>query len=180
MMQVGLILRSIGYDNSTRIYLAAGDIFGGERFMEPLRKLFPRLENRTTVATTGELNRISIEGKGLLGPAVDYMVCLLSDIFMPTYDGPSNFANNLVGHRLYSGFHTSIRPDRKALAPIFMGMEEGSFGQEEFEEKVKTVMQNSWVTGPHPRVEPESFYTNPWPECFCKLQAAEKEEHCPG
>jgi hypothetical protein len=42
--------------------------------MEPLRKLFPRLENRTTVATADELNRISAEGKGLLGPAVDYLV----------------------------------------------------------------------------------------------------------
>jgi hypothetical protein len=148
--------------------------------MEPLRKLFPRLENRTTVATADEVNRISTEGKGLLGPAVDYMVCLLSDVFMPTYDGPSNFANNLLGHRLYSGFRTSIRPDRKALAPIFMEMEEGSLAQEQFEEKVKVVMQSSWIAGPHTRVEPESFYTNPWPECFCNPQAAQKEDHCPG
>lgn len=177
--EVGLILRSLGYDNSTRIYLAAGDIFGGERFMEPLRKLFPRLENRTTVATAEELNRISTEGKGLLGPAVDYMVCLLSDIFMPTYDGPSNFANNLLGHRLYSGFRTSIRPDRKALVPIFMEREEGSLEQGEFEEKVKAVVQSSWIAGPHTRVDPESFYTNPWPECFCKPQAAQTGDHCP-
>lgn len=28
MMQVGLILRALGYDNSTHIYIAAG-IFGG-------------------------------------------------------------------------------------------------------------------------------------------------------
>jgi hypothetical protein len=148
--------------------------------MEPLRKLFPRLENRTTVATADELNRISAEGKGLLGPAVDYLVCLLSDIFMPTYDGPSNFANNLLGHRLYFGFRTSIRPDRKALAPLFIEMEEGSLEQEEFEEKIKAVMQSTWISGPHTRVEAESFYTNPWPECFCKPRAALKSDQCPG
>lgn len=147
--------------------------------MKLLRKLFPRIENRTTVATADELKRISAEGKGLLGPAVDYMVCLLSDVFMPTYDGPSNFANNVLGHRLYSGFRPSIRPDRKALAPIFMAMEEGALSQEGFEEKVKAVMERSWSAGPHARAEPESFYINPWPECFCKPQAAQKEDQCP-
>uniref|UniRef100_A0A7I4EHB8 O-fucosyltransferase family protein n=1 Tax=Physcomitrium patens TaxID=3218 RepID=A0A7I4EHB8_PHYPA len=176
--EVGLILRALGYDNSTHIYIAAGDIFGGERFMDPLRKFFPRLKTRKTVATADELNRISTEG--LLGPAVDYMVCLLSDIFMPTFEGPSNFANNLLGHRLYNGFHKSIIPDRRALAPIFMKMEEGSLDQGEFKERVKAAMRTTLVAGPHTRVEPESFYTNPWPECFCKPHAARKSYQCPG
>uniref|UniRef100_A0A2N9ESN3 O-fucosyltransferase family protein n=1 Tax=Fagus sylvatica TaxID=28930 RepID=A0A2N9ESN3_FAGSY len=115
--EVGLILRAMGFDNSTRIYLAAGELFGGDRFMKPFRMLFPHLENHSSVEHTDELVENT---RGLLGSAVDYMVCLLSDIFMPTYDGPSNFANNLLGHRLYYGFRTTIRPDRKALAPIFI------------------------------------------------------------
>lgn len=159
-------------------YSRRRDIFGGERFMDPLRKFFPRLKTRKTVATADELNRISTEG--LLGPAVDYMVCLLSDIFMPTFEGPSNFANNLLGHRLYNGFHKSIIPDRRALAPIFMKMEEGSLDQGEFKERVKAAMRTTLVAGPHTRVEPESFYTNPWPECFCKPHAARKSYQCPG
>ncbi|KAG5560674.1 hypothetical protein RHGRI_003864 [Rhododendron griersonianum] len=91
--RVGLILRAMGFDNSTRIYLAAGEIFGGKRFMKPFRSMFPRLENHSTVDPSEDLVGNT---RGLLGSAVDYMVCLLSDVFMPTYDGPSNFANNLL------------------------------------------------------------------------------------
>ncbi|KAL1542994.1 GDP-fucose protein O-fucosyltransferase 1, variant 2 [Salvia divinorum] len=172
--EVGLILRSMGFDNSTRIFLAAGELFGGDRFMKPFRSLFPRLENHISLDTSGELGKNS---RGLMGSAVDYMVCLLSDIFMPTYDGPSNFANNLLGHRLYYGFRTNIIPDRKALAPIFIAREKGHAAG--FEESVRRVMQNTNFGGPHKRVQPESFYTNSWPECFCQMSAANPADRCP-
>ncbi|XP_057958298.1 O-fucosyltransferase 1 [Malania oleifera] len=172
--EVGLILRAMGFDNSTRIYLAAGELFGGERFMKPFRSLFPRLENHSTVDPTGELVENT---RGLLGSAVDYMVCLLSDIFMPTYDGPSNFANNLLGHRLYYGFRTTIKPDRKALAPIFIDRENGQIAG--FEEAVRRVMLKTNFGGPQKRVQPESFYTNSWPECFCQLSPDNPADRCP-
>ncbi|GAA0157734.1 hypothetical protein LIER_14937 [Lithospermum erythrorhizon] len=121
--RVGLILRAMGFHNSTMIYLAAGELFGGERFMKPFRPMFPHLENRSTVDTSGELAKNTM---GLLGSAVDYMVCLLSDIFMPTYDGPSNFANNLMGHCLYYGFRTIIHLDRKPLAPLLIKRANGA------------------------------------------------------
>lgn len=171
---MGLILRAMGFDNSTRIYLAAGELFGGERFMKPFRSMFPRLENHSTVDTTGELGKNT---RGLLGSAVDYMVCLLSDIFMPTYDGPSNFANNLLGHRLYYGFRTTIRPDRKALAPIFIDREKGHTAG--FEEAVRHAMLKTSFGGPHKRISPESFYTNSWPECFCQKSAVNPADKCP-
>ncbi|XP_024537439.1 O-fucosyltransferase 1 isoform X2 [Selaginella moellendorffii] len=178
--EVGLILQAMGFDNSTRLYLAAGDIFGGERFMQPLREMYPHLENRTTVAAPEELEAVQAEGRGLLGPAVDYMVCLLSDIFMPTYDGPSNFANNLLGHRLYYGFRTSIQPNRKALAPIFMARESGGgAAAANFEAMVRGVMSGGTFGRSHRRVNPESFYTNPWPECFCRKESDDPRERCP-
>ncbi|KAM7260132.1 hypothetical protein ACFE04_015873 [Oxalis oulophora] len=149
--EVGLVLRSMGFDNSARIYLVAGELFGGERYMKPFRSLFPRLENHSSVDSSEDL---AANAQGLVGSAVDYMVCLLSDIFMPTYDGPSNFANNLLGHRLYYGFRKTIRLDRKALAPLDFG-------------------------GPHKRISPESFYTNPWPECFCQTSPADPAHQCP-
>ncbi|KAK6161746.1 hypothetical protein DH2020_005127 [Rehmannia glutinosa] len=173
--EVGLILRSMGFDNSTRIYLAAGKLFGGERFMKPFRSLFPRLENHNTVDPTGEIAKNT---RGLVGSAVDYMVCLLADIFMPTYDGPSNFANNLLGHRLYYGFRTNIQPDRKALAPIFIEREKKGHTAG-FEEAVRRAMLNTNFGGPHKRVSPESFYTNSWPECFCQMSAANPADKCP-
>lgn len=172
--EVGLILRSMGFDNSTRIYVAAGEIFGGDRFMKPFRTLFPRLDNHSSVLASEKLEPNS---RGLVGSAVDYMVCLLSDIFMPTYDGPSNFANNLMGHRLYYGFRTTIQPDRKALAPIFMDREEGR--ADGFEERVRRVMSGTKFGGPHKRIRPESFYTNSWPECFCQISARYPANECP-
>lgn len=173
-LQVGLVLHALGFDNSTKIYLAAGELFGGERFMKPFRALFPRLENHSSVEPADELLENS---QGLVGSAVDYMVCLLSDIFMPTYDGPSNFANNLLGHRLYYGFRTTLRPDRKALAPIFIDRENGRLAG--FEEAVRRVMLNTNFGGPHKRVPPESFYTNSWPECFCQMSPKNPADKCP-
>eukprot|EP01018_Ginkgo_biloba_P005402 Gb_22283 [translate_table: standard] len=167
----------MGFDNSTRIYLAAGEIFGGERFMQPLRALFPHLENQTTIARMEELAAVNAEGSGLLGPAVDYMVSLLSDIFMPTYDGPSNFANNVLGHRLYYGFRSTIQPDRKALASIFIDRERGR--SQNFEGLIRQIMQRTPSGGPHKRIHPESFYTNPWPECFCQTSTVLLQDKCP-
>ncbi|CAN6903121.1 unnamed protein product [Brassica oleracea] len=69
--EVGLILRAMRFDNSTRIYLAAGELFGGERFMKPFRTLFPRLDNHSSVDASEEL---SPNSQGLIGSAVDYMV----------------------------------------------------------------------------------------------------------
>ncbi|KAL4561131.1 hypothetical protein LXL04_033293 [Taraxacum kok-saghyz] len=176
--EVGLVLRSMGFDNSTRIYLAAGDLFGGDHFIKPLRTMFPKLENHSSLDSSTDLTDNS---QGLIGSAVDYMVCLLSDIFMPTYDGPSNFANNLLGHRLYYGFRSNIRPDRKSLAPVFIKREEKKevVG---FEEAVRAVMRWTNFGGVHKRVPPESFYTNSWPECFCRAGVAavgEEEDGCP-
>ncbi|KAG0501968.1 hypothetical protein HPP92_002040 [Vanilla planifolia] len=172
--EVGLILRAMGFDNTTRIYLAAGEIFGGERFMKPFRSLFPNVENHNTVMGAEKLED---NARGLVGAAVDYMVCLLSDIFMPTYDGPSNFANNLMGHRLYYGFRTTITPNRRALAPIFVDREAGRAA--DFEERVRGVMFVGGFGGPRERVHPESFYTNSWPECFCQVAAKREEDSCP-
>ncbi|KAJ6846154.1 uncharacterized protein M6B38_278925 [Iris pallida] len=172
--EVGLILRAMGFDNTTRIYLAAGELFGGDRFMKPFRALFPHLENHNTMGPNEKLEEST---RGLVGSAVDYMVCLLSDIFMPTYDGPSNFANNLMGHRLYYGFRTTIQPDRKALAPIFIDREEGRGAG--FEERVRQAMVRTKLGGPHRRIRPESFYTNSWPECFCQMSPKNPADKCP-
>lgn len=173
-MQVGLLLRAMGFNNSTRMYLAAGELFGGEHFMKPFRALFPHLENHSSVDSSEEL---AANARGLIGSAVDYMVCLLADIFMPTYDGPSNFANNLLGHRLYYGFRTNIRPDRKGLAPVFTAREEGQTAG--FEEAVRRVMLKTNFGGPHKRISPESFYTNSWPECFCQMETQNPDDKCP-
>lgn len=174
---MGLILRAMGFDNTTRIYLAPSKLFAGDRLMitKPFEAMFPHLENHSTVGPgTGMLEENT---QGLAWSAVDYMVCLLSDIFIPTYDGPSNFAHNLMGHRLYHGFQTTIAPDRKALARIFIDREEGRASG--YEERVRQLMFNAHFGGPRKRIHPEPFYTNSWPECFCQTEARSNADRCP-
>ena len=172
--QVGRVLRAMGFDNSTRIFLATGAVFGGDRFLKPLQDLFPRIDNHSSL---GEMEGPEEVNNGLLGSAVDYNVCLLSDIFLPTYDGPSNFANNLLGHRLYYGFRTALHPDRKGLAEVFIDRERGQAA--DFDARVRRVMALTNVGGPARRVPPESFFSNPWPECFCQSPAKYPADACP-
>lgn len=178
LWQIGLFLRAMGFDNSTRIYLAGGNMDSGE-LLDPLRAVFPHLETRSKVALPEELALVNVEGPSLLGLAVDYMVCLLSEIFIPTCDDPSEFANSLIGQRVYYGFRTTLQPDQKALAPLFTDLEQGVLAASDFEALVRKVMMGKPSGGPHPRVPPESFYANPWPECFCSNNLSNGAHHCP-
>ncbi|GJN40661.1 hypothetical protein PR202_gb29917 [Eleusine coracana subsp. coracana] len=65
----------------------------------------------------------------------------------------------------------------KALAPIFMDMEEGHASG--YEERIRKVMFNTHFGAPHTRIHPESFYTNSWPECFCQMKARNHADQRP-
>ena len=43
--ETALTLRALDIDPKMQIYIAAGDIYGGEKRMEPLRNAFPNLVN---------------------------------------------------------------------------------------------------------------------------------------
>ena len=51
--------------------------------------------------------------------AIDYTICLHSEVFVTTQGG--NFPHFLVGHRrhLYGGHSKTIRPDKRKLALLF-------------------------------------------------------------
>ena len=78
--QVGLTLRAQGFHNNTVIYLAGGSVFGGDRFMEPLLKLFPLAKRRADMATPEEMEELEGNGRALLGQAVDYLVCVMVSV----------------------------------------------------------------------------------------------------
>ncbi|PUZ75200.1 hypothetical protein GQ55_1G132200 [Panicum hallii var. hallii] len=62
--EVDLILRAMGFDNTTLIYLASGELFGGKRFMKPFEAMFPRLENHSTVGP-GKLEENTQRASGI-------------------------------------------------------------------------------------------------------------------
>ena len=50
-----MMLRGMGFGNSTPIYVASGKIYKAEKYMAPLRQLFPLLETKETIASADEL-----------------------------------------------------------------------------------------------------------------------------
>jgi hypothetical protein len=110
---------------------------------------------------------IDISENSLLGAAVDYMVCLVADIFMLTYDDAAG--NSLIGHRLYNGFRTSIQLDPNGLAPR---------NPSSFKANLRWLLQGLRLGDLHRRGAQESFYSNPWPQCFCKEGSGSPDERC--
>lgn len=55
-----MMLRGMGFSNNTSIYLASGKIYREERYLEPLRKMFPLLQTKESLATADELAPIQV------------------------------------------------------------------------------------------------------------------------
>ena len=49
------MLRGMGFDNNTAVYVAAGKIYKAEKYMAPLKQIFPLLETKDTLASPEEL-----------------------------------------------------------------------------------------------------------------------------
>ncbi|KAK4481321.1 hypothetical protein RD792_012206 [Penstemon davidsonii] len=54
-LQVGLLLRAMGYPPRTRIYLAGSETFGGQRVLIPLRSMYANTVDRTSLCSKEEL-----------------------------------------------------------------------------------------------------------------------------
>lgn len=50
-----MMLRGMGFDKTTSVFVAAGKIYKAEKYMAPLKQMFPRLETKDTLATPEEL-----------------------------------------------------------------------------------------------------------------------------
>ncbi|KAI4320923.1 hypothetical protein MLD38_034356 [Melastoma candidum] len=49
--EIGLMSRALGYGSDVHIYVASGDIYGGEETLAPLKTLFPNFYTEQTIAT---------------------------------------------------------------------------------------------------------------------------------
>ncbi|KAJ0726925.1 putative GDP-fucose protein O-fucosyltransferase [Helianthus annuus] len=165
--ETALVLRALSIDRNIQIYIAAGEIYGGERRMASLAGEFPNLVRKETLLDPLELGFFQNHSSQMA--ALDYLVSLESDIFVPTYDG--NMARVVEGHRRYLGFKKTIRLDRKVLIDLIDRYSEGSLNWEEFSNTVKEVHADR-MGRPARRVmisdrpkEEEYFYANPY-ECL--------------
>lgn len=93
--EIGLMLRALGYGSEVHIYVASGEVYGGEDTLAPLRALFPNLHSKETIATKEELEPYSSFSARMA--ALDFIVCDESDVFVTNNNG--NMARILAGRR---------------------------------------------------------------------------------
>lgn len=58
LSQVGILLRAYGYSWDTIIYVAGGEVFGGQRTLIPLHGMFENVVDRTSLSTSWELAKM--------------------------------------------------------------------------------------------------------------------------
>ncbi|KAM0022091.1 putative GDP-fucose protein O-fucosyltransferase [Helianthus debilis subsp. tardiflorus] len=157
--EIGLLLTALGFDNSTRLYLASHKVYGGEARISALRKLFPQIEDKKSLASAVE--RAQINGKASLSAAVDYYVSMHSNIFVSA--SPGNMHNAMVGHRTYLNLKT-IRPNMALLGQLFMNK---SMNWSDFQAAVVEGQRNR-LGKIKIRKAKQSIYTYPVPDCVCQ------------
>ncbi|OIT06495.1 uncharacterized protein A4A49_24063 [Nicotiana attenuata] len=114
--EVGLILRSHGYGKEVHIYVASGEVYGGEETLAPLKAMFPNFYSKDTIASKEELEPFSAFSSRMA--ALDFIVCDESDVFVTNNNG--NMAKILAGRRRYFGHKPTIRPNAKKLYRVFL------------------------------------------------------------
>ncbi|XP_021767261.1 uncharacterized protein At1g04910-like [Chenopodium quinoa] len=162
-IEVGMMLRGMGFDNTTVVYVAAGMIYKEDKFMAPLRKLFPLLETKDTLATSEEL--APFQGHLSRLAALDYTVCLHSEVFITTQGG--NFPHFLMGHRryIYGGHSKTIIPDKRKLVLLF---DNPDVRWETFQYQMQDMLNRSDSKGCEMKKPSASLYTFPMPDCMCQ------------
>ncbi|XP_022741235.1 uncharacterized protein At1g04910 [Durio zibethinus] len=178
--EMGIFLQAIGYPPSTLIYVASGEIYGGDARLSELRSCFPNLVFKEKLATKEELKAFAQHPSQ--SAALDYIVSIESDVFVPSYSG--NMARAVEGHRRFLGHRKTITPDRKGLVRLFDELENGQQREtSSFSDLVRQMHKNRQGAprkrkGASPGIKgkerfrtEESFYENPYPECICSSKA---------
>ncbi|KAL4346282.1 hypothetical protein GQ457_17G002130 [Hibiscus cannabinus] len=129
--EIGLMLRALGFGSDVHVYVASGEVYGGEESLAPLKALFPNFHSKRTLATKELAQFSSFSGRMA---ALDYIVCDESDVFVTNNNG--NMARMLSGRRRYFGHKPTIRPNAKKLHRLFLDRNNMTWG--EFSSKVRT------------------------------------------
>ncbi|ERN05750.1 hypothetical protein AMTR_s00006p00250170 [Amborella trichopoda] len=165
--EIALVLRALDFDRNVRIYIAAGEIYGGQKRMSSLSTAYPNIVRKEMLLEPSDLQLFQNHSSQMA--ALDYMVSLESDVFIPTYDG--NMAKVVEGHRRFLGFRKTILLDRKLIVELVDQYNNGSLGWDEFSSAIKETHSNRMgkpskrVVIPERPKEEDYFYSNPQ-ECL--------------
>ncbi|GMH09541.1 hypothetical protein Nepgr_011382 [Nepenthes gracilis] len=158
--EVGLMLRALGFKNDTYLYVASGEIYGGEETLQPLKDLFPNFYTKEILAGE-ELNPFLPFSSRLA--AIDYIVCDESDVFVTNNNG--NMAKIVAGRRRYMGHKRTIKPNAKKLSALFLSRHQMDWNT--FTKKVKACQRD--FMGEPEEMKPGRGDFHEFPSsCICK------------
>ncbi|EYU23112.1 hypothetical protein ABFS82_09G065600 [Erythranthe guttata] len=161
-LEVARLLKALGAPRNAHIYIAGGEPFGGAHALQPLVHEFPKIATKEILAREGELDPY-INRPSVLA-AIDYIVSLSSDVFLPSHGG--NMGRAMQGHRAYVGHRKYIKPNKRMMLPL---MEDGSITEGEFGKimqklhkysKGQPLLRNKKLD--------RDVLAYPVPECMCK------------
>ncbi|WMV34540.1 hypothetical protein MTR67_027925 [Solanum verrucosum] len=158
--EVGLMLRALGFKNDTYLYVASGEVYGGEKTLQPLKELFPNFYTKEIVA--GDELKPFLPYSSRLA-AIDYVVCDESDVFVTNNNG--NMAKILAGSRRYMGHKRTIRPNAKRLSALFQARNKMDW--DTFSRKVKSCQSGFMGEPEEVRLGRGEFHEYP-SSCICK------------
>uniref|UniRef100_A0A0V0IP66 O-fucosyltransferase family protein n=1 Tax=Solanum chacoense TaxID=4108 RepID=A0A0V0IP66_SOLCH len=158
--EVGLMLRALGFKNDTYLYVASGEVYGGEKTLQPLKELFPNFYTKEIVA--GDELKPFLPYSSRLA-AIDYVVCDESDVFVTNNNG--NMAKILAGSRRYMGHKRTIRPNAKRLSALFQVRNKMDW--DTFSRKVKSCQSGFMGEPEEVRLGRGEFHEYP-SSCICK------------
>ncbi|CAA0831150.1 O-fucosyltransferase family protein [Striga hermonthica] len=164
--EVGLLLRALGYDRETHIFVASGEVYGGEATLAPLKALFPNFYSKDILASQEELKQFSAFSSRMA--ALDFIVCDESDVFVTNNNG--NMAKILAGRRRYFGHKPTIRPNAKKLNRLFANRENMTW--DEFSSRVRTFQRGFMGNPKEVRPGRGAFHENP-AACICEKSETE-------
>ncbi|EYU42230.1 hypothetical protein MIMGU_mgv1a025229mg [Erythranthe guttata] len=162
--EVGVMLRALGFGEEIHIYVASGEIYGGEEALAPLKSLFPNIHTKESIAIKEELAQFSPYSSRMA--ALDFIVCDESDVFVTNNNG--NMAKILSGRRRYFGHKPTIRPNTKKLQKLFLNRDNTTW--EEFSSHVRefqTGFMGEPLTNEVNNTKKGEFHENPW-SCICE------------
>ncbi|XP_044492604.1 rhamnogalacturonan I rhamnosyltransferase 1-like [Mangifera indica] len=167
--EAALVLQASGFDENTQIYIAAGEIYGGEKRLATLRAAFPRIVKKEMLLDPAELQ--SFQNHSSQMAALDFIVSTASNTFIPTYDG--NMAKVVEGHRRYLGFKKSVLLDRRKIVELVDMHQNGTLSWNEFSVALQVAHEKRLGQPIRRKVIPDKpkeedyFYANPQ-ECLCE------------
>ncbi|KAK2986879.1 hypothetical protein RJ640_007916 [Escallonia rubra] len=172
--EAALVLQALGFDKDTQIYIASGEIYGSERRLAVLRSAFPQIVKKEMLLDLEDLRQFQNHSSQMA--ALDFMVSVSSNTFIPSYDG--NMARVVEGHRRYLGFKKTIQLDRRRLVELLDMHQNRTLSWPEFSIAVRLAHERRMGQPTLRRVVPDKpkeedyFYANPQ-ECFCSRSSCD-------